>query len=297
MSETPLSSIELNYLFHTYSDSDLMHVELNGAAFANEVYNLTDSTGQEYVMRLLKSQDSKIVNLVAHMQIILNAVGIRTPQYLDFGDNNFVGEQNEHRFTLSIRIEGKAPTTVTPELVLDFGATLARIHNCLKGVVVPPNKMQWFNPEIAQADLDAYDGPLKNKLTMLVGKGYKLLSLGLPEAVIHGDLWLSNTFAEKDKVTAVFDFDTAQNTARIIDLARTYTSMRRESALPAAQIIDHLTNGYDSVATNLLTQIEKDNFNLAIAYVSGVLAAWHAANDRRYAGQYIEIGEEVLGGS
>ena len=290
-----LNSTELNKLFHIYSDSELTQVERNGAAFANDVYDLTDSNGLRYVMRVLKIQDPATVNLEARMQTMLNIAGIRTPQYLELSDNNFVGEQNGHSFTLSRRIEGKAPTSVTTELVFDFGATLARIHDCLRGVKILPNKMQWFNPAIAQEDLNVYDGPLKEKLVMLVGKVDVLLSSGLPEAVIHGDLWLSNTFAENDRVTAVFDFETAQNTARIIDLARTYTSMRRETDFPAQKIIDQLIEGYDSAANIPLTQIEKDKLKLAIAYVSGVVAAWHAANGTGYVATYIEIGEEALG--
>lgn len=297
MSETSLNPSDLNQLFHIYSPNELSQVKRNTSAYANEVYNLTDSNGQSYVMRVLKIQSPDTVNLEAQMQSRLNAAGIRSPQYLEFGDNNFVGEHNGYYFTLSKYIEGSAPTTARPELVRDFGVTLARIHNCLQGLIIPPNKMQWFDPKIAQEDLDAYNGPLKDRLAMLVGKSDELLTLGLPEAVIHGDLWLSNTFAEDDKVTAVFDFETAQNTARIIDLARTHTSMRRATSLPAQQIIDLLSSGYDSTASTPLTQIEKDNFRLAIAYASGVVAAWHAAKGTRYTGTYIEIGEEALGNS
>lgn len=292
--DSSVNKEQLNHLFHAYSPTDLIEVERNGAAFANEVYNLTDNEGRKFVMRVLKIQDPATVNLEAQIQTKLSEAGIRTPHYLELGNNNFVGEENGLHFTLSRHIEGEAPAEVSPELVADFGATLARIHDCLKGIVVPPNKMQWFDPRIAQQDLDAYDGPLKPQLIDLVGTGKTLLNLGLPEAVIHGDLWLSNTFAADGKVTAVFDFETAQNTARIIDLARTYTSMKRETDMPSDQIIQLLTAGYDSVATVPLTPDEKSNFKLAIAYVSGVVAAWHAANGTRYTGPYIDIGEEIL---
>jgi Ser/Thr protein kinase RdoA (MazF antagonist) len=294
MNEAPLSLIELNQLFHAYSNIELIDAKRNDAAFANDVYDLINSSGQGYVMKVLKAhQDPKTINLETHIQTRLNAAGIKTPQYLDFGDNNFIGEQNECRFTLSRRIKGKIPIIITSELVFDFGATLARIHDCLKNVTIPLNRMQWFNPEIAQAALDACEELPKDKLTMLVNKGTELFSLRLPEATIHGDLWLGNTFAEKDKVTAVFDFERAQNTARIIDLARTYASMRKETVFPVQQIIDLLTTGYDSTAAIPLTRIENDNFKLAIAYVSGVIATWHATNGNRYTRRYIEIGEEL----
>lgn len=294
MSENNLDTNELNQLFHLYSPVDVAEASRNEAAYANDVFNLTDADGAKFVMRVLRIQDPATVNLEASMQTKLNAAGIRTPEYLELGDDNYVGDKNGRHFTLSRHIEGSVPSEVSPGLVADFGATLARIHDCLEGLVIPPNKMQWFDPKIAQEDLDSYDGPLKPKLTALVRKGDELLSLGLPEAAIHGDLWLSNTFAEGDKVTAVFDFETAQNIARIIDLARTYTSMRRETDLPAQQVMDLLVDGYDTAASKPLTQLEKDNFRLAIAYVSGVVAAWHAANGTRYTEPYIEIGEEVI---
>lgn len=294
MTDTPIDRTELAQLFHVYSPTDLAEVERNDAAYANQVYNLTDAEGDRFVMRVLKIQDPETVNLEASIQARLIDAGIKAPQYLELGDSNYVGEENGRHFTLSKHIDGQVPSEVKPELVADFGATLARIHDCLEGIVIPSNRMQWFDPMIAQKDLDSYEGPLKPKLTMLVQKSDELLSLGLPEAVIHGDLWLSNTFAEDDRVTAVFDFETAQNTARIIDLARTYSSMRRETGIPPQQIINLLIDGYNSAATKQLTEAEKANFRLAIAYVSGVVAAWHAANGTRYTGPYIEIGEEAL---
>jgi len=295
MQDTQLSRTDLNRLFHVYSSTNLAEIKRNEAAYANEVYNLTDTEGRKFVMRILKNQDTAAINLEAMMQSRLNSAGIRAPQYLELGEDTYVGEVNGCRFTLSKHIEGSIPSKVKQGLVSDFGAVLARIHDSLEGLVIPPNKMQWFDPKIARRDLDSYDGPLKPKLIELVFKGDELLGLGLPEAVIHGDLWLSNTFAKDEKVTAVFDFETAQNTARIIDLARTYTSMRRETDIPADKVIDLLVEGYDSAASKPLAPAEKDSFRLAIVYVSGVVAAWHAANGTGRAGPYLEMGEESAG--
>lgn len=293
MTESPIDPAELNNLFHVYSPIDLVEATRNEAGYANEVYNLTDAEGGRFVMRILKIQDPATVNLEATMQGRLNSAGIRAPQYLKLAAGSYVGNQDGKRFTLSEYIEGSIPTVVSAALVCDFGATLARIHDCLDGVVIPPNKMQWFDPAIAQEDLDAYSGSLKTRISALVRKGDELLNLGLPEAVIHGDLWLSNVFAKDDKVAAVFDFETAQNTVRIIDLARTYTSMRRETDLSSTQIIDLLVEGYDSAASQQLTKAERETMRLAISYVSGVVAAWHAANGTTNAETYIDIGEEV----
>jgi hypothetical protein len=52
--------------------------------------------------------------------------------------------------------------------------------------------------------------------------------------------------------------------------------------------------GYDSTASQPLTQAEKDSFGLVIAYVSGVCAIWHAAQGTEYTEPYLEFGEEQL---
>jgi Ser/Thr protein kinase RdoA (MazF antagonist) len=110
--------------------------------------------------------------------------------------------------------------------------------------------------------------------------------------VIHGDLWLGNVFAEGDRVTAVFDMETAEHTYRILDLARTYLSARRETELDPKTLLDTLYEGYNSAAATPLTAEERSNFGLAFQYVAGVCALWNALHDvGRGAEIYLDLGE------
>ena len=59
------------------------------------------------------------------------------------------------------------------------------------------------------------------------------------------------------------------------------------------EIIDKLFDGYDAVASEPLTQEEKDSFGLAISYTAGVCALWHELNGTRYAGNYLGFGAEA----
>ncbi|MDQ5972461.1 MAG: homoserine kinase type [Patescibacteria group bacterium] len=294
MTEANLDTPELNQLFHSYVDDELVSSERNPDAFANDVYNLTDMNGQRYVMRVLKTQLPETVQVEAAMQIRLAEAGVRTPAYIELEGGGFVGMHDGTSFTLSKRIEGEAPKSASLELVADFGATLAKLHNSLEGMDVPPSKMQWFNLNNAEEDLAAYDGPLKDKLTNLIENGKSLFELDLPKSVTHGDLWLGNVFADGDKVTAVFDLETAENTYRIIDLARTYLSMRMETEYSSQELIDKLLDGYNAAAKEPLTAEERKAFGLAVAYAAGVCATWNAAHNTRYSGPYIALGEEAL---
>lgn len=291
MSETTLDTSQLNQLFHSYSQEELTSTERNGAAFANDVYNLTAYDGQKYVMRVLKDQLPETVQLEAAMQVRLATGGINTAHYLQLPNGSFVGEENDVHFTLSKHIDGETPTSASLGLVTDFGATLAKLHTCLDGLTVTPSKMQWFDPNNAQEDLNTYEGEYKDRLASLVGKNTQLFNLELPKSVIHGDLWLGNVFAEGNRVTAVFDMETAEYTYRMIDLARTYLSMRLETQYPAQDLVDKLIEGYNSSTPAPITQQERDSFGLTIAYASGVCATWHALHNTEYTEDYLGFGE------
>lgn len=286
---------ELSEIFHDYSTADIVEATRSTEAFANEVYDVTDSDGQRFFLKILKTQLPEVVATEVQMQQRLLANGLSTPEYLEIKPGEYVGNYGDTRFILSRFIPGESPTNVTPELIESFGVTLAKVHDALQGIEIPPSNMQWLNPERVQDDLNDYNGDVKPELIKLVNMGKVIFDRNLPMAVTHGDLWMSNVFAENNTITTVFDLETAEYTVRLVDLARTYTSMRFNSDLSSAQIIEMLTKGYDSVAKSPLTPEERDSFNLAIAFVAGACATWHAVHGTRYRDPYIKFGNEALG--
>lgn len=285
---------QLTDIFHDYSNADIVEASRSTEAFANEVYDVTDSEGQRLFLKILKTQLPEVVATEVQMQQRLLASGIHTPEYLEIKPGEYVGNHGDIRFILSKYIPGESPKDVTPELIESFGATLAKIHDALTGVDVPSSNMQWLNPDRVQDDLNSYDGDVKTELVRLVDAGRVIFDHNLPMAVTHGDLWMSNVFAENNIITTVFDLETAEYTVRLVDLARTYTSMRFNSDISADEIIDVLMRGYDSVAEKPLTAEERANFNLAIAFVAGACATWHAVHGTRYTDSYIKFGNEAL---
>lgn len=285
---------QLGQLFHQHTDTEIVEAHRNEAAFANDVYELADANGDKYVLRVLRLQVPETVAMEANLQDRLRANGVNTPHYIKLANESYVGESDGLRFTLSQFIEGKVPKVANPKLIKSFGAVTARMHEAWEGAEIPRSKMQWLHPENAEKDLAEYEGDYRSRLNRLIGVKDELFKLGLPEAVIHGDLWLGNVFADGDEVAAVFDLETAQNGIRLLDLGRTYASMRLETELPADEIIEQLFEGYDSTASKPLTHAEKDSFGLVIAYVSGVCAIWHAAQGTEYTESYLRFGEEQL---
>jgi Ser/Thr protein kinase RdoA (MazF antagonist) len=295
VSETVLDAVQLTDLFRDYSAASIVEATRSTEAFANEVYDVTDSDGQRFFLKILKTQLPEVVATEVQMQQRLLASGIRTPEYLEIKPGEYVGTHGETRFILSKYIPGESPADVTSELIESFGATLAKIHNALQGVEIPPSNMQWLNLERVEDDLAGYVGDVKPAIVNLVQAGKVIFERDLPKAVTHGDLWMSNVFAEDNTITTVFDLETAEYTVRLVDLARTFTSMKFNSDLASSQIIELLAKGYDSAAELPLTPEERANFNLAIAFVAGACATWHAVHGTRYRDPYIKFGNEAIG--
>lgn len=284
----------LNDLFHEYSPIDVVSATTSEEAFANEVFDITTSDDQRYFLKVLKKQHADAIAHEVEMQKLLREAGISTPEYLEITPGQYVGQHETERFLLSRYIPGSSPKSVSSKLIRSFGATLARLHDALEGVSVPANDMQWLNPEKVKADVVSYDGEVRSDLDTLLEHGLPLFDQDLPRAVTHGDLWMSNVFAEDDEITTVFDLETAEEAPRIIDLARTYTSLRFNSEYTADEVLSGLVDGYNSVAKQQLTTAEVTNLNQAIAFVCGACATWHAVNGTRYRDPYIRLGKEAM---
>jgi Ser/Thr protein kinase RdoA (MazF antagonist) len=285
---------QLTDIFHEYSPDDLVEASCSAQAFANDVYEVTDVRGRRYFLKLLRAQSPEAITTEAKMQQRLLAIDIQTPEYLEVQPGSYVGSHDDVRFIISKRVPGRPPTSVTPALIESFGVTLAKLHDAFKDVVVGTNAMQWLSLTLVEHDLDAYKGDSKDDLVDLVNAGKRIFERGLPTTVIHGDLWMSNVFARDDRITTVFDLETAEHTVQLVDLARTYTSMKFNSDYRAAEIIERLITGYNAAATKPLNSSELANFSLAIAYVAGACGTWHAVHGTRYRDPYIQMGKEAL---
>jgi len=294
MSQESPDTVWLTTLFHAYAPSNVVEAIRSTETFTNEVYDITTTDGQRYFLKILKNQLPEAIATEATMQQHLRASGIGTPQYLAFTPDNYIGAVEGTRFILSEYIAGESPKVVTPNLIRSFGSTLARLHDSLQDVEIAANTMQWLNPERVQHDLEGFNGSAKASIQKLVDTGKVIFDLNLPQAVIHGDLWLSNVFAKDDEITTVFDLETAERTVRIIDLARTYTSLKFNSEYLLHDIATYLLDGYDTVAVRPLTRLERAKFATAIAYVCGGCATWHAIHGTRYMEPYVALGEEAL---
>jgi len=284
----------LNTLFSNFSSHKLKSFTKNHLAHANESYIVATSDSQKYVIKILKVQGVESARIESLIQQKVHEARIITPRYLPLKDGEIVGNIKGINFTISDFINGSRDTHVSPGLFFSMGATMARLHQSLEGLIVPSNGAQWLAQGNIQRDLRGYKGNLKAGLSLTLYENLELLSYDLPKSVIHGDLTFNNIFTVADQVTAIFDFETAENAPRVLDIARTFLSLRREVKYPAEIILMNLINGYNSTALFQLTKSELSHLESAINYAAIACAIWCANHNQEDATRiYMHLAKET----
>lgn len=286
----------LNDLFGNFSSQTLTSFTKNNLAYANESYIVTTDRNHKYVIKVLKTQGAESASVEALIQQKVYDAGIVTPRYIPLRNGDIVGRVRGINFTVSEYITGGRDTVSSPKLFLSMGSVMAKIHQSLDGVSIPVNRAQWLAQENVKRDLQEYTGALKAELTGALNAALSFLRHALPASGIHGDFTLSNIFTTKDSVAAVFDFETAENAPRILDIARTFLSLRRKVEYPAEVVLAKLIEGYRSTAQLPLTRVEFECLEGAINYTAAACAIWCANHDQEDAAKkYMLLAKETNG--
>lgn len=234
----------------------------------NDTYSVDLGDRGVYVLKTLVRQSRESAEAEYKIQQLLSEAGIVTPRYLPSIDNAITVEYSSVQYVLSPSIDGFRQDVDTLQLAKDMGCVLAKMHYAVKGIALLPNEQQWFNPRNVISQLKVYNGPDKEYIADKSTKLFSLFEKGLPVSFTHGDLHTKNIFSENDKVTAVFDFESAEYSLRIFDLARTYLTYRKVTDLKPGDILNSLLAGYDSATCMRLAVDEVDCLNDAFIYVA-----------------------------
>ena len=245
----------------------LSYKELPRATSGNTSY-IIDTPDKQYVIRTLIRQSIDSANDEHTIQVLLENAGITTPLYIKSVNGNMAETINDTSIVVSELVPGSRQQHDTIELAKDMGATLAKIHDTLLTTHISFNGQQWFNPRNTELQLEKYVGPDKHFISEMTAKYSKILDENLPLAVTHGDFHTNNIFSANDKVTAVFDFESAEYTVRILDIARLYLTYIKVTDLEPEEVIQAIIAGYNSAAEFGLTELEESKLEDAFIYVA-----------------------------
>jgi Ser/Thr protein kinase RdoA (MazF antagonist) len=258
-----------------FGDEQIATFDRLTVGVSNETFMLSCTSGRRYAMRRIRLQTVDSVRAEVRIQQLLRAHGLGTPIYLRGSGGESIAEVDGAHFTVAEFVDGKHPATTTLELVTDMGATMATMHHALDqlSTVMRFNTGQWLDPRNAELDIRHIEHGMRVQLASDLAATRRVFELGLPSAVIHGEFATNNIFAENDRVTVIFDFETAQYAPRLLDIAFTWLSIVYDGELAPRSVLTTLIAGYASAA-GPLTDHEGRHVELAVRYVSTAAAAW-----------------------
>lgn len=294
--EQTLNREDAAELLSWYAQDAVTHVQRLPVALTNEVYEFDTTNHGRFVVRLLRDQSPQNARLEARLQQALLDNGIVSPQYLVLRNNDVVGVWHAVPFTLSRFIKGRPPAKRTNALAYNFGQTLTRVHEAWAGcnVHIPTGPEHWLNITTARQNMQTLLSPRIKALSNQMEHAYAQFA-SLPQTIIYGDLRLDNVFATNGQITAVFDFETAERTYRILDLTRTFLNLMYTGILNGQTVHRNLVEGYNSAASQPLTVAELNVWPSALAYTAIACAAWLANHDMSaYADRYIKCADQYV---
>ncbi len=159
----------------------------------------------------------------------LDAHGLPVPSPLANQQNRTIGHYGAKSLILVPFLEGKSAEPSDLDLCHNMGATLAEMHRATEDYSAKRSNplnldgmqelLDKLGPDLNQIS-DDLNAELQDEMECL----NRLCSLGLPEGVIHTDLFPDNVLTSDSRVTGLIDFYFSGTDAFIYDLAVTLSA-------------------------------------------------------------------------
>ena len=286
-----------NEVLSFFAQQPAIKTQLLAGGMANKSYVVTTRNREELVIKfLITEKKEQILNDLA-IQRQLTKAGVGVITYLSSPTGSYVYEKEEVLAVISPKIKGILAPRITNQLCLEIGRTLAAFHLSVK--TLPQEHRGWLNLDVAQKTADelglratSSQAPILEAVRLLLKDGAAIFKKALPHGIIHGDLYEQNVLIKSQKnlaISAVLDFEEAEPSIFLIDLARALISVGSDPTGTKLQPLqmNMVIKGYESLRP--LTKKEAANVPLALKYVAGAGAAWllvHGFNE--LAQQYVK---------
>lgn len=219
---TTVTEPQLQHFLQNYELGELVEFEGITAGIENTNYFVTTDHG-EFVLTLFEILTMSELPFYVELMAFLNEHNIPSAHPVATRDHSYLAELNDKPAILMQRLHGKSVDQPTVGQCEAIGRVLADLH--LRGKSF---KMQYENSRGArwrqETGKQLLPLLLENDARLLESElaDYENLSFdGLPQGVIHADLFRDNVLFDGEQLTGLLDFYNACNDILLYDLAIT----------------------------------------------------------------------------
>lgn len=245
--------------------------------WANHNY-MVKTKDSEYAVKFAIEETRESLENDLAIEEQLTATNIGTTVHCRRADGKFIFDQGVVA-VVSPRIEGIHPEVIDEPISFAIGEVLAKFHQSVTSL--PNQHHGWLNLQTISKINSQEENPFTQTARKFIKDSKKIYQQELPKGIIHGDLCETNLLVNKDnpsEITAIFDFEEAEENLFIVDIARTMLSVcATDSGRKLDKnLIEAFAKGYSSQRP--LTKEEQENFPNALQYAAGACILWYINN-------------------
>jgi len=168
-------------------------------------------------------------------------------------------------------IAGKVVEQLEEDMLSQVGTAIARLHKIPSPDYLPDHhaySMETFSRVLDKGINSEYENWVRERYNFLK----KVIPSGLPQGLIHGDVFIDNVLFEGKKFIAIIDFEEACRYYKIFDLGMAVVGMCIEGSEIVLSKARSLINGYQSIRK--LEGSEKETLKLFVEYAAIATSSW-----------------------
>ena len=252
---------------------------------ANSSSLFTTDSGT-YVVSVCDEKRPEELELLTRTLEHLAQHGIATTRLVRAADGRSFIEHGGKPLYIKEFIEGTVPDLLSPAMVSQLGAALARLHT------VPP---QPYLPEVFSYGIESFTeitretGPFTRWLKDKSQRLRQCLRAELPKGLIHGDLFPDNSVFRGEKLAAILDFEEVCHYYLIFDLGMCAAGCCCPSGTLSLPLTAALVDGYQSIRP--LADLEKELFKHHLEYGAVATSFWRY---RQFNLRFPDLGKQSL---
>ena len=231
---------------------------------------LVQTAQRQYILTIFEIENNRIVNLCKLLNMLEEHNFPTTRVKIMGNGEETIGIQGKSAM-LKPFIAGHVVKDMDEDMLDQVGAAMARLHQMPTPDYLPnqhPYGLEFIHRVMDQDINSEYKKWLAQRYEVL----QRTIPSGLPEGLIHGDVFYDNVLFDGKKFKALIDFEEACKYYKVFDLGMAVVGMctkKMEIRLPKVQF---LIDGYQKI--RILERVEQRALKLFIEYAASATSAW-----------------------